>query len=90
MDRISYKELKQLGVKLNDVYSYEKNGQKVSIGAVYIGEKRCPVKDEWYISGAIPEAYKASNDLSNEYHIAKLVLYRIETVTRMIEAKNTN
>lgn len=33
-----------------------------------------PKKGEWYLSGAIPEAYKAPNDLSHPYFIAKLVL----------------
>lgn len=40
---------------------------------------RCPRKDEWYVSGAIPMAYRASRDLSTRYliveptHIAKRV-----------------
>ncbi len=36
----------------------------------YLGEKRCPKKGEFYISGAKPEVYKAYNDLSQIYHIA--------------------
>ena len=31
--------------------------------------KRCPKKGEWYISGAIPAAYRAPNDLSSEYFV---------------------
>ena len=31
---------------------------------------RCPKAGEWFISGAIPEAYKAANDLNTEYFIA--------------------
>ena len=30
---------------------------------------RPPRKGEWYLSGAIPEAYLASSDLSTPYHI---------------------
>lgn len=40
---------------------------------------RCPVKGEEYLSGAIPEAYTARNDITSEYliverrHVAKRV-----------------
>ena len=34
------------------------------------GEKRPPSKGEWYLSGAIPAAYRAPTDLSEEYYIA--------------------
>jgi len=37
------------------------------------GEYRCPQKGEWYLSGAIPEGYKAPNNLSLAYHILRLV-----------------
>lgn len=40
--------------------------------AVMTGEFRPPRKGEWYISGAIPAAYRARNDLSTPYHIAIL------------------
>ncbi len=39
-------------------------------GAIRTGEFRPPRKGEWYISGAIPAAYRAPNDLSTSYHIA--------------------
>jgi hypothetical protein len=38
------------------------------------GEKRIPRKGEWYLSGAIIEAYRAANDLSCEFYIARLVV----------------
>jgi hypothetical protein len=34
------------------------------------GEYRPPKKGEYYISGAIPEVYKAPNDLSQDHTIA--------------------
>lgn len=34
------------------------------------GEFRAPLKGELYISGAVPEVYRAPNDLSTPYHIA--------------------
>lgn len=47
--------------------------------AVFSGELRPPKKGEWYLSGAIVEAYQAPNDLQDAYYIAKLV--RVETRT---------
>ena len=44
-----------------------------------IGEFRCPKKGEGYLSGAIIEAYYAPNDLSTQFHIAKLV--KVEKIT---------
>ena len=44
-----------------------------------------PRKDEWYISGAIPEAYRATNDLSDEYDIAKLVLVELVITYKEIQ-----
>ena len=37
------------------------------------GEKRPPKKGEWYLSGAIIEAWQAPNDLATPFHIARLV-----------------
>lgn len=41
--------------------------------AIPTKDVRAPKKGEWYISGAIPEAYRAPNDLSTEFRIAKIV-----------------
>jgi hypothetical protein len=38
------------------------------------GEFRAPKAGEWFLSGAIPEGYRATNDLSGEYYILKLVV----------------
>lgn len=43
-------------------------------GFTLTGEFRSPLAGEWYLSGAIPEAYQAPNDLndlSTAYHILK-------------------
>lgn len=39
----------------------------------YSGEKRCPKKGEWYLSGALGVAYLAPNELSMEFHIAAVI-----------------
>lgn len=44
------------------------------IGAEDTGECRPPKKGEWYLSGAVVEAYKATADYKGEsFHIARLV-----------------
>lgn len=53
--------------------------------AVKTGEKRNPKAGEWFLSGAIPEAYKAHNDLDTEYHILRLA--RIETTVVSTESE---
>ena len=54
-----------------------------NIKAVKINEFRCPKKGEWFLSGAIPQAYRCrSNDANIQYHILKLV--RTKTITEII------
>lgn len=54
--------------------------------AVRTGERRAPRKGEWYVSGAIPEAYRAPNDLTIEHQIARIVLRPTsEHTQRLIE-----
>jgi hypothetical protein len=43
------------------------------VRAVATGERRPPRRDEWYLSGAIVEAYQAPHDLCEPYLIARLV-----------------
>jgi hypothetical protein len=40
------------------------------------GEYRPPRAGEWYVSGAIPEGYRAPNDLTMPHAIARLVRVR--------------
>jgi hypothetical protein len=50
--------------------------------AVATGERRPPRAGEWFLSGALIEAYQAAHDLNQVFHIARLV--RTETVTRKV------
>lgn len=43
---------------------------------VETGEFRAPRAGEWFLSGAIPEGYRANNDLDGKYHILRLVVVR--------------
>ena len=51
-----------------------------SIRARWTGEKRPPKAGEWYLSGAIIEAYRAKADLDIPFHIAELVTTKTVTV----------
>ena len=52
-------------VAVDNRYAYCRNG------FVKAGEKRPPRKGEWYLSGAVPTAYRAPNDLNTPYIILK-------------------
>ena len=57
------------------------------IMAVFTGEKRCPKAGEWFLSGAVVEAYRTKNDLDTPYYIASLVrteLVQFRKITAMI------
>lgn len=47
------------------------------------GEFRPPRKGEWYLSGAIPGAWQAPNDLTTAYHILREVKVTVTTVERV-------
>lgn len=49
------------------------------------GEFRPPSEGEWYISGAIPTAYLASNGLSNSRHIARICVVKEENIVHCRE-----
>lgn len=49
------------------------------------GEKRNPLKGEWYLSGAIIEAYQAKSDMTTPFHIAEIVLIKRITTEHVIE-----
>ena len=55
------------------------------IKAFSTGEKRPPKKGEWYLSGAVVGAYRAPNDLSTSFHIAKLCITETEKITRIVK-----
>ena len=79
MDRVNRQEREALELPGSGL-AYHCLGMPVKgVKAIYSGEKRPPRKGEWYLSGAIPEAYRAPNDLDTPYHIARLVKVRTET-----------
>jgi len=59
-------------------------GPTTYIRAVKTGEKRTPRQGEWYLSGAIPNAYIAHNDLTIVYHILRLVIVEEHRVMKIV------
>lgn len=51
--------------------------------------KRPPKKGEWYVSGAIPMAYRARADLSAAYHVV-VPTHTAKLVTRMERGETIN
>jgi hypothetical protein len=47
---------------------------QVGVRAVATGEFRAPRQGEWFLSGSYIEAYRAEQDLTTRYHIARLAL----------------
>ena len=89
-DRIPRDTLRCLGIPVdtfvqpwaNISYGGQVRGTDIALKAVMTGEYREPKQGEWYISGAVPEAYLAPNDLGMKHHIAKLAKVRtIQTET---------
>lgn len=58
----------------------EDTGERLHAFARFMGEKRAPITDEFFISGAIPAAYHASCDHKTEYAIGELVFVGRRTV----------
>lgn len=54
------------------------------------GEFRIPKKGEWYLSGAIPEAYRAPTDeMRTPYYILRLVRVETRTTEYVVQIQKT-
>ena len=71
-DPLTLAECRQLGVR-SPGGTITQGAHWSTVMAVWTGEKRPPKAGEWYLSGAKIEAYRAPNDFTSEYHIARLV-----------------
>jgi len=68
------KELKRLGAD-------PMTNRRWQLRAVCTGEFRAPKKGEWFLSGAVPEAYKAkTGKIAIKFYIARLVRVEVRTV----------
>lgn len=57
-----------------------RSAPEAKVRAVRTDEFRPPRAGEWYLSGAIPAAYRAPNDLTTPFRILRLVAVREVTV----------
>ena len=79
-DMLSIEERKRFDITFNESF-----GGRI-MRAKWDGQpKRSPKKGEWFLSGAVIGAYKAPNDLTQEYHIANIVKTKTTTVTTVVE-----
>ena len=73
-DALSRADAERLGVPTNQHPWVRSN----NVRAVRTSEFRPPRKGEWYLSGALPAAYCAPNDLGTAFRILRLVHVRKE------------
>lgn len=57
----------------------------IGLVAISIREFRSPKRGEWFLSGAIPEAWRAPNNLTTPYQILELVIVETKTVTTLVK-----
>ncbi len=62
-------------------------GRTIHIRGVRIGQFREPQAGEWYLSGSVPQCWRAPNNLSTKYHIVRLVKTEdiTTTITQIVE-----
>ena len=60
------------------------NKSQQQLRAVATGERRPPKKGEWYLSGAVVEAYHVPNDLATPFSIARIVQVETIQITRIV------
>ncbi len=66
-------------------FAESENPKRTWRHTVTTGEFRAPKKGEWFVSGAIPEAYRALRDMEQEYHIAVPVSMKLEADQRTLD-----
>lgn len=87
IDRPTWRELKVLGFhesfQILVAMGKPFRPDMVGLVAVKTNQYRKPLRDEWFLSGAIPEVFRASCDYAHEYHIMRLIA--IETKLQFME-----
>ena len=66
----SYPHVWRKGTVVTKVYKvYGHSWSNAPLYFVRTGEARPPKKGEWYLSGAIPQAYEATHDMEDDWFI---------------------
>ena len=87
-DRLTREDCERLGVEgggPGNGYRARKGGHWITARAVRTEEFRSPQAGEWFLSGAVPEAYRANRPLCGTYRIARLVAARKVTAWEVVE-----
>jgi hypothetical protein len=89
-DTLSLEDWEKLGIPPVDsrhlgYHQVVVENENYRLGAIKIGEKRPPKAGEWYLSGAIPEAYRSKADQFPAFPIVRLVLFQLETLVKIRE-----
>lgn len=85
-DRMTLAEAKSLGFESVPTCIPSIGHTNKEVRGILTGEKRSPKKGEWYLSGAEPTVWRASNDFGPNmvFHICKLVRVREKIVTEIV------
>jgi hypothetical protein len=75
-------DLKRLGLTVADlqgggdigIHGFSEARPRQILALPSEGKLRPPKKGEWYLSGAIPQAWRALNDLTTPYVIVRLLI----------------
>lgn len=78
-DRLSVDEVKALGLLSTESWKFHED-----VRAIVTDEFREVKKGEWYLSGAVPEAYKAQGDSLTKFRICRLVRIRTRIITEIV------
>jgi hypothetical protein len=71
---------------LSDRVPNVKTSEQRNFKAIDAGYSASPKKGEWFLSGAIPEAYRAQNDLTGSfYRIVKIVRVKQKKCYEILE-----
>jgi hypothetical protein len=82
VDFIPTSDLRKWGLVKGNLSFSEISKIALKLRACDSGEFRNPKKGEYFLSGAIVEAYRANKDLLTPYHIAKIVSVETETIVK--------
>lgn len=89
-DSLTFEERAKFGIGVSQEALQAMRENKIEMRAVLVAprEFRRVRKGEWYLSGAIPSAYRAANDLECKYYICRLVKTQtvVTTVVNVIQS----
>lgn len=83
-DSLTLEEARSLGIEKHRL-NFSTNISPRDVEAVRTGEFREPKAGEWYLSGAIPTAYRARGDCGDKFHIMRIVKVKTVTTKRIVQ-----